>query len=196
MTEADTGVEIEIPTKWIVLSTLAVGLCFMLWGIRQSGVAQKKSEELQQAKAHIGQLEKKVTALESESKSLKEDNSALREYAASVLSFHEGALEKKYPHLRRVKEGLNHVNEKYVVSYEYSQHGVSRRLKVVLENNTDRDINPNVRFHFLTKEGFLTARKQIGTWMFDSIKPGEKRVEESFVKPSHGEAMYLDLTVK
>ena len=199
MKKPNAATDFDIPTKWVLI-TVAV---LFVWAAVSTLCLQSKDRELRVARAQFAQREQNLTQICRDSEralaTLREKYEALEKKAVGIIAFHEGKLDQVYPNLMRVSEGNNIVNRDYVVSYNYSGNsgsGANRRVSVVLRNDTNVQINPNVTFQFLTSEGFLTGRRQIGSWLFDSIKPGETRVEDDWITLSYGPAVYLALTIK
>jgi hypothetical protein len=137
----------------------------------EGDVARKKEEMDKQVNAIIEGASAQAKKMTDEAHML-----ALRE---------QQRLYEHYPELHKYMQGDNNVLRRYVKSFRID----GNTAVITLVNHTAAPIKPNVDISFLNAGGFKTDGVEV-SWVFDTIGPGEVRVENKRIQFAFGEPSY------
>ncbi len=139
-------------------------------------------EELQLARAEsakiIAQAEKVKTRVEK------------------MATVEDKRLHEVFGDLHRYREGTNEVKLGYVESFTlYRPLEDFWAVKVKMVNRGHRAVKPDFELHFLNQYGFVTASCDV-SWWFDTIAPGETRIEETPTRFRYGDPVYYTVVLR
>lgn len=114
----------------------------------------------------------------------------------------EGRLHEIFPALRPYVSGINTVPDGYLKSFEIGPEfkaalgsGMLHTVKIVLGNNTNGLVKPNVDLYLMNRYGFVTGKIGIA-WLINRMNPGDTRNEEHPVGFEFGDPAYYMVVYK
>ena len=157
----------------MMLAVLLLVACAVLL-LRHSREVTDLQARYEDLRSNIDRLERLA---QEHLKRAKVDAAALRKNAERFSVMMEEKMHQIYGDLHLYQEGVNqYKNGRYLEGFQIS----GGRIFITMRNKTSKNLRPRLKIGFLDKHGFVIASVS-EFWLFDSIHPGQKRVQDASV---------------